>query len=63
MGTSIDRSILIEAARSAWVCELQAILSLQAGSPEWERQWEIARRQEEQYEAAKRELLRQRTQD
>ena len=63
MSTSEDRSARCEAARFVWVSELLAMLDLRAGSPEWERQWQTARRLEEQYECAKQEFLRARAED
>jgi hypothetical protein len=58
MSTTEDRTIRYEAARFAWVSELLAILDLRSGTPEWELQWKVARRLEDQYETAKREFLR-----
>ena len=53
-----DESVRYEAARFAWVSELLATLALPTGTPEWEKQWQWAKRMEEQYETAKKELLR-----
>lgn len=57
MNTFEDRSVRYQAARFAWVRELMAMLDWAAGSPEWERQWQVAQQMEERYEAAKKEFL------
>jgi hypothetical protein len=63
MCTSAYRSVRYEAARFAWLRELQAMLELTTGSPEWERQWLFARRLEQHYQIAKFEFLQQGAED